>query len=356
MKTPRVREFVKFHRLLMKQAPEGYEPFFLLCEPGEKNPDGNFGSWKTPRKKITFIQAVNWLKCGWNIGIAGTDKDLLVIIDIDDPEMIPLDSVKPTLTIMSRKRAGYHCYYFGDISDNIPTEHGELRTNWQFVVAPGSYVLTDPGTVPEAERNDAGYYTIHSARLPERITFDELPGVYRETHREAQERCRPEPRKYDPIPATRNMSAVFGITAEDVVRREGGKTTPSERWASVFHGSGTGKNTSLSQDGLLQCWRCNVSHNGLQALVVLSGYLTCREAGSPHRNSNAGGSRIIGDDGAIFHAWRYAKLNGYIPQSDPIPIRAMRYIYEKHNVRGMIGDTFTVAGWNRVLEIVEEEY
>ena len=84
--------------------------------------------------------------------------------------------------------------------------------------------------------------------------------------------------------------------------------------------------------------------------------MTCREAGSPHRNSNAGESRIIGDDGAIFHAWRYAKLNGYIPEKDPIPIKAMRYIHEKHGVQGMIGDRFTPKGWNRILQIVQEEY
>ena len=360
MKSPRVQEFVRFHRLLMKDAPKGYEPFFLLCEPGEKNPDRNFGSWKAPKQKITFPQAVNWMKCGWNIGIAGTDTDDLVIMDIDDPTMIPLSIVKPTLTIMSRKRAGYHCYYFGDIKANIPTDHGELRTNWQFVVAPGSYVETDPETVPKGEQHDAGYYTIHSAHPVESITYTELPEAYRKIHTEVQEQERTQPRpnvkKYHTKPATTKTSAVFNITAEDVVQREGGKTTPSERWASVFHGSDTGKNTSLSQDGLIQCWRCNVSHNGLQALVVLSGYMTCREAGSPHRNSNAGGSRIIGDDGAIFHAWRYAKLNGYIPKKDPIPIKAMRYIHEKHGVQGMIGDRFTPKGWNRILQIVQEEY
>lgn len=344
--------------MLMKNAPKGYEPFFLRCDQGEKNPDCSFGSWKAPRNRITVAQAVNWLKYGWNIGIAGTDKDQLVIIDIDDPEMIPLDSVKPTLTIMSRKRAGYHCYYFGDISTNVPTDYGELRTNWQFVVAPGSYVQTDPEIVPESERNDAGYYTIHTARPVERISFDELPEVYRKTHKEVQELERDPPahRKHYPISGTMNTSALFEITAEDVVKREGGKTTSSERWASVFHGSDTGKNTSLSHDGLLQCWRCNVSHNGLQALVVLSEYMTCREAGSPHKNSNAGSSRMIGDNGAIFHAWRYAKLNGYIPDDDPIPIRAMKYIDEKHKVHGIRNDKFTVNGWNRVIEIVKEEY
>ena len=356
MKPPRVQEFVRFYRLLMKNAPAGYNPFFLICESGEKNPDRNFGSWKTPKHPVSFPQAVHWMKCGWNIGIAGTDKDQLVIVDIDDPTEIPLSSVKPTLTIMSRKRAGYHCYYFGDLSDNIPTDHGEVRTNWQFVVVPGSYVQTNPETVPKGQQNDAGFYTIHTARPVESITYNELPEAYRRVDLQVKKQ---EPKKTEPfipISNTGKSSALYEITAEDVVRREGGRANPSERWASVFHGSDTGKNTSLSQDGLIQCWRCNVSHNGLQALVVLSEYLSCREAGSPHQHSNAGASQIIGDDGAIFHAWRYAKLNGYIPESDPIPIRAMRYINEKHEVKGMIGKMFTVRGWNRVLQIVEEEY
>lgn len=74
--------------------------------------------------------------------------------------------------------------------------------------------------------------------------------------------------------------------------------------------------------GLLHCWRDECSFNGLQALAVLSGKFSCNEAGSPHKGI-AGSSCIIGNNEAIFEAWRYAKQHGYIPKDDKIPVKAM---------------------------------
>ncbi len=114
---------------------------------------------------------------------------------------------------------------------------------------------------------------------------------------------------------------------------------------------------SLSTKGLLHCWRHNVSHNGLQALVVLSGYMSCEQAGSPHANSGASPSLVTGDDGAIFHAWLYAKQNGYIPKNDPIPVRAMHHIARHHHIyNAEEGELLPRPIYNKVLQIVEEEY
>lgn len=92
--------------------------------------------------------------------------------------------------------------------------------------------------------------------------------------------------------------------------------------------------------------------NGLQALVVLSGYATCGEVGTSHR----GGSSVL-DDGGIFNAWRYAKEEGYIPEDDPIPVRAMNYVAKEHNVCNPDEyERLPKWAYNKILQIVEEEY
>ena len=371
MTIPRIHEFAKFYRLLKKGAPSNYNPFFLIVEPGDKNPDTGFGSWKAPKHRLTFEQALQWMKCGWNIGIAATHNDPLVIVDIDDLDKTPLSEIKSTLTVLSRKRAGVHCFYFNLLEDigNIPTEYGEVRADWQYVVASGSYIRPPKkqsdlekllAKVAIEDRCNIGYYTVLDSRPPSPITPEELPEIFKNTLLEVRkkESTAPRRREFNPKQA-RKHSAVFEITAKDIVYREGGNTNPSDRWASVFHGSDTGKNTSLSNDELMQCWRCNVSHNGLQALTVLSGFLSCREAGSPHANSNAGPSEIINNDGAIFHAWKYAKQNGYIPDNDPIPIRAMKYIAVEHGIMSrseIEKNGLRAHAFYEVLRIVREDY
>ena len=94
----------------------------------------------------------------------------------------------------------------------------------------------------------------------------------------------------------------------DVCLGEGGKLLKlAKRWYSLFHDSRNREGHDLiSNEGLLKCWRHNCSFNGLQALVVLSGYKSCSEAGSHYKGMRRR-SEMIGDNGAIFHAWRYAK-------------------------------------------------
>lgn len=259
----------------------------------------------------------------------------------------------------SRSRMGHHAWYFShDDIPNIPTdEAGEVRAKAQYVVAPGSYVPTNPNSVPNHERHNAGYYTIEEARPVAWITFEDLPKVFIEQYRKNQEAKQRKPQVFTPRMGNGHHSAVYDVTARDVALREGGHMQPSKRWASLFHPSKTGMNMSLSTKGLLHCWRHNVSHNGLQALVVLSGYMTCQQAGSPHTGSGASPSLVVGDDGAIFHAWLYAKQNRYIPLDDPVPVRALHYIARKHNIYDpKTGELLPLTVYNRVLAIIEEEY
>ena len=99
-------EFKKFHALLTRDRPN-YQPFYFPLNPNSKDPMDN-KSWKANR--ITVEQAAKYLEMGYNIGIAATDTDILVLMDADDLEKV--GAFKPTLTVISRKRIGKHGYYF----------------------------------------------------------------------------------------------------------------------------------------------------------------------------------------------------------------------------------------------------
>jgi len=355
---PRPETLLVFLNLLMDDPPPNYTPWLFRCAKGSKAPATEYGSWKDPKNRLSADEAVEWMINGGNVGIAGMPDDPLINVDIDDGEVTRKEDLAPTLMSRSRSRTGVHAFYFSfDDIPNIPTDSaGEIRCKGQYVIAPGSYVVTDPETVPKDQRRDAGYYTIEEARPPAWITYKDLPQIFRETYEKSKAEIPREPTSFDPKQAGGRFSALFDIKAVDVVRHEGKPTQPNKRWGSLFHDSTTEANMSLSTKGLLQCWRHNVTHNGLQALVVLSGYMTCQEAGTPHRGT-AGSSRVVGDDGAIFQAWLYAKRHGYIPIDDPIPTRAMHYIARKHlGYDTKRNELLPTKIYSQVLEIVENEY
>lgn len=352
---PRVDEFIVFYECLTADAPNGYKPWFFRCVKGGKNPIPGI-SWKNPRARLTMHESIKWMNDRGNIGIAGTDSDPLTIIDQDHGTVWELS----TLRARSRSRVGLHSYVFSANPKlpNIPTDHaGEVRSRWQYVIAPGGFVFADPNTVPPEDRGNAGYYTIEEARSLAWVKYADLPEIFRQTYEANKAVKAKKPSRFNPKKATGSYSAVFDVTARDVVIREGGNTKPTARWGSLFHDSTTEANMSLSASGLLHCWRHNVSHNGLQALAVLSGYLTCREAGTPHKGAGGGGSRVVGDDGAIFHAWLYAKINGYIPQDDPIPVRGLHHIARQRlGYNPQKGELLPPNIYNKVIEIVEGEF
>jgi len=166
MAEPDIDEFRRFHDLLTEHAPDGYAPWYFRVREGSKAPATRFGSWKSEEARLSLHQAVEWMQGGGNVGIAGTENDALVNVDIDDEDETTPDDLKDTLIARSRSRTGVHAWYFeasGEDIPNIPTDDaGEVRANWQYVVAPGSYVDTDPDDVPEGyevqEGQQGGYY------------------------------------------------------------------------------------------------------------------------------------------------------------------------------------------------------
>ena len=332
-------EFEKFHRLLTKDNSE-YEPFYFPLETNGKDPISNI-SWKKNRR--TYDQALELMHNGYNIGIAATDKDKLVIVDVDDLEVV--GEIKPTLTNQSRKRIGRHGFYFSDdkvsnnvfdnsAKQNIATEdYGEVRSNWQYVVAPGSYVPCAPEEIeriPETDRANAGLYTVMIEHSVSNITYDELPQTYRtclENKREAHiaATTRKDNKRKKTVDDTNgSRSAMWDLTVHDIFDKS---NSNSARFPSPFHGSKTYKDTSINHD-LLHCWRHNVSHNALSCIAVMSGLSTCSQAGHGH---NGGGiPNIDYSDGEVqYTLWRYAKDNAYIPQDDPMPSKALAYYAAK---------------------------
>lgn len=353
---PKPEALLLFIDCLMKTAPPDYKPWLFRCGKHSKVPATEYGSWKDEKNRLIVDEAIEWMLAGGNIGIAGMEDDPLVNVDLDGGG-VRKEILKPTLTSRSRSRTGMHAFFFSEQPKppNIPTDNdGEVRCRGQYVVAPGSYVPTSPNEVPKEYRSTAGYYTVEDARPPAWITYDDLPEVFRRAYEERQKKDEPQRQSFDPKQGNGRSSALFTITAEDVLRREVGNKKPSERWGSIFHDSKTEANMSISTKGLLHCWRHNVSHNGLQALTVLSGYMSCLAVGTPHKGGN---SNITGNDGAIFHAWLYAKQHGYIPEDDPIPVRAMHYIAKKYlNYTAKVGELLPHDIYRQVLEIVERDY
>ena len=83
--------------------------------------------------------------------------------------------------------------------------------------------------------------------------------------------------------------------------------------------------------------------------------MSCIDAGTAQGNSSSGRSKIVGDNGAIFHAWLEAKKMNLLPENDKIPISAMKYIAEKE-FGITVGDVFPPKLYNDVLEKIEVNY
>jgi P4 family phage/plasmid primase-like protien len=151
-------EFENFIKLLPQT------PIFIPIIPNGKKPDVPLGeSWKNPQYHLTPEQALDRLKEGKNVGVVA--NDWLVIIDLDNPEKFKLN-IK-TLTVETRN-GKLHMYFqnAGDVENavgkNSLAKCGEARAEWQYVLAPGSYVPCDDD---KSESGNGLYHIIDSSPL-----------------------------------------------------------------------------------------------------------------------------------------------------------------------------------------------
>jgi len=327
-----VDEFRKFHALLT-EGREGYTPWYFRLSKDDKDPLKRI-LWKETKGRISFEKACEYMANRGNVGIAATNMDPLCIVDIDD---IKDSAMQPTLSARSRKRIGRHYFYFTDdpkCKENLPTEKcGEIRANWQYVVAPGSFVLCSDEEVsrmPKDQRQFAGRYSIENPVNPTQITWEAMPQVFQEQARKNDVAIR-EKRKTDKKKKAekkekkesgdrKNKSALFDISCEDIFN-----IPTKERFTSLFHDSETGKNTSYDGN-LITCWRHNCTHTPLSGLAVLAGIADCMDAGKGMKGSGVGDSNVDYSDGhTIYKIWKFAKREGMIPNDDPIPPAALRW-------------------------------
>jgi len=317
----RPREFKKFHDCLTENMP--FKPWYFKLGHDKDPIKGE--AWKALYAKMSPKKAYRWMKAGFNVGIAATNMDPLVIIDIDDVNKTPDSDMKSTLTVTSRKRFGKHYFYLTEdprCKRNIPTDGaGEMRCDWQYVVAPGSFIPSTLGddeimnNIADDDVVNAGYYTVTKARPPAVITYDDIPQVFKDVSETEYVREKAIKQHSDGI------SELYNLTVDDIFNIPNKKT----RFPSLFHNSKTGKNTSVDGNWII-CWRHNVSHNHLTALAVMAGMTTCQEGGYGHKGSGIGTSVLdLKDPKTIYEIWMYAKEMKMIPDDDIIPGHSRRY-------------------------------
>ena len=338
----RVEQFKKFYDLLMSNAPMEYKPWFFPCDKGGKNPSPlailkldkeSKGSWHHDSARLDKDEAIKLIKEGYNIGISARNNDALIIGDIDEKEYI--DQVpKNTLTSISRKRCGRHFFGWdknGSAKVNVPTNFGELRSNNQYVLSPGSYVAFDLNSekekkafdnLSEEAKNDPlmGYYTVGEECSPREIGFDDLPEFFKMNILMGEQESTFEETKkeYKEFVGEGKYSELFALKMSDVL----GKLPPNRRVGHPLHESDTDANFSISNDGTLaHCWRHSRALNPVQFLCVQAGYCDCLTAGTPHREKDKDGkplprkpSKIKGDKEALECAYKEAVKIGLIKE------------------------------------------
>jgi putative DNA primase/helicase len=330
-------EFLRFHSLLIREAPMGYYPFYLILEPDGKNPLSEI-SWT--KKGKTAEEAVRFLKFGYNVGIAAMPDDPLVIADVDDPTQV--GEIKETLQAISSKQIGNHNYYFAaDASAKVNIacdDAGEIRASGQYVVTPGSFVTRSKEEIarmPEKRKQFAGMYLLANELPVSKITFSEFPEVYKLQAKKDAKNEEEKAVKREKIThvKNKNRSALWDLTIYDVLGlRDSNRNFPIP---VQFHGSDTGKNASVS-NGLLHCWRHSSFHTGRTALAVLAGVASCNEASIKHKNGNKvvrRGSLVDFSDPEVqFKLWMHAYQHGMLPAGDKIPAKALKYYAESKGI------------------------
>ncbi|MDK2782055.1 MAG: hypothetical protein PWR13_1083 [Archaeoglobi archaeon] len=144
-------EFEKF----LKRHPEGVDLILIPLKPGSKTPYVNSSiKDRIEDIRLTPEEATECLSKGLNLAIYGSPHGLC-FVDIDRPDLVDPGEFPETFTVKTRN-GGYQLYYRNTgiernyILKKNGEKIGELRANWQYVVAPGSYVPPDEEAYPGA--------------------------------------------------------------------------------------------------------------------------------------------------------------------------------------------------------------
>lgn len=172
-------EFDKWLKLLP------WNPYLFPCVKNGKEPDiPKDESWKDEKWHLTVEQARERLKSGLNVGVVAVGD--YVFWDHDNLEKFnfPVE----TLTVMTRS-GKLHKYFVnsGDVKNADGKGQykgcGEIRAEWKYVVAPGSYVPPGDDAQPEA----TGLYRVVNAEPPALLSSSDLPPEFLPGFKEERE-------------------------------------------------------------------------------------------------------------------------------------------------------------------------
>ena len=153
---------------------------FIPLRKGTKEPDiPKGGSLKDPKYWMTPKQALDRLKAGLNVAMYASPQGVL-FFDVDTEKgtiVIPEEiraKIPETLTIRTRNGGLQYYYHNNGTFKNLiylynGQKAGEIRADWWYVVAPGSYVKPDTDATPDA---DGLYRIIKDAPIS---IFDKIP-------------------------------------------------------------------------------------------------------------------------------------------------------------------------------------
>jgi len=127
----------------------GINPKYICLHKRSKTPAQK---WKFKKAWMHLEEALSVRRQGYNIGVLALPGASLAVVDIDRPDRRLERIVGGTLTVRTAN-GGLHCYFKNTMQ--IPNQVimrdgepiGEVRTAWQYVVAPGCFVPPRPGSL-----------------------------------------------------------------------------------------------------------------------------------------------------------------------------------------------------------------
>lgn len=271
------------------------EKFIILAE-RDKKPLHN---WKEETNHYSAAKAQKWVDAGFNYGVLYTSN--LCVIDADRADLMPdvISELSESYIVRSGRASGTGRHIYLRISGEVPIEFagkksilidkktgedvGDVRYPHSpfYNVAPysthpdgGQYLPIDP---------DADILTIKFDELDDILkSVDVKKPKDRTTHASINEYRNKQQSNTDGA-TSRGRYAGYGFTCFDFLT----PLNPRVRGGEVegvhpIHGSTTGSNLSISNDGSVwYCRRCGSGGGWLQALAVSYGIIGCSDAGRP---------------------------------------------------------------------------
>jgi len=148
--------------------------YFIPLKIHDKGPDvPEKETWKDPVYRLTITEAKKLLQRRGNVGFVAQPETLLVI-DLDNMEK--WTPPKPTMEVITSSGKRHYYYLNQGIKNKDWNENKthilEIRAEWRYVVAPGSYVPPDP---KKALGEGTGLYRLGNDLSPTTLTPNDLP-------------------------------------------------------------------------------------------------------------------------------------------------------------------------------------